>query len=232
VPNGEAPAPIGDEKIGDFLDRLAARVPAPGGGAAAALYVALGAALLGMAARFTVGGRDDESQVTIGHIIAEVDELRALAVRLAEADVHSIAAVAAAVRLPASTEAEQAARAAAITGALVDAAWPSAKIISVAGMVVDIAGALAMISNRNVVSEIAGAAVAASAAAATARVNLEIGLADVHDEQASLEMIGQISKADEIVERANQVTAAVREQIRSLAGGCCPLTPAGRRKHR
>lgn len=207
--------PTGDEKIGDFLDRLAARVPAPGGGAAAALHVALGAALLGMAARYTVGGTDEESQVTIGHIIAEVDELRALAVRLGEADAHAVAAIAAAARLPASTEAEQAARAAALTGALVDAAWPSAKIISVAGMVVDIAGALAMISNRNVISEIAAAAAAAGAAAATARVNLEISLSDMTDEQASLEMIGQIGKADDIVARADRVTAAVRERIRS-----------------
>jgi formiminotetrahydrofolate cyclodeaminase len=208
----------GDEKIGDFLDRLAARVPAPGAGTVAALDVALGAALLGMAARYTVDNTDDESQVTIGHIIAEVDELRTLAMRLAEADAHAIAAVGAAARLPASTEAEQAARAAAIAGALVDAAWPSAKIITVAGMLVDIAAALAMIASRNVISEIAAAVVAASAAAATARVNLEISLADIADEQASLEMIGQIGRATETVARADQVTTTVRERIRSLGG--------------
>ena len=47
--------PISDEKIGDFLARLAARVPVPGGGAAAALHAAEGAALLGMVARYTTG---------------------------------------------------------------------------------------------------------------------------------------------------------------------------------
>jgi methenyltetrahydrofolate cyclohydrolase len=212
----EARVPMGDETIADFLDRLAARVPAPGGGAAAALHVAVGAALLGMAARYTVSDTDDESQVTIGHIIAEVDEFRALAVRLAEADAHAIAAVAAAARLPAATEAERAARATAVSEAVADAAWPSAKIISVAGMVVDIAGALAAISHRIAVSEIAAAAVAAGAAAATARLNLEVSLADITDERASLEMLNQIGKADDIVARANQVTATVRERIRSL----------------
>jgi formiminotetrahydrofolate cyclodeaminase len=207
--------PIGDEKIGDFLDRVAARVPAPGAGAVAAMHAALGAALLGMAARFSAGGRDDQSQVTIGHIVAEVDELRTIALRLAEADADAMAAVAAAARLPGSTPGEQTARAEALAGALVNAAWPSVKIISVAGMVVDIAEALSMISNRHVVSEIAAAAAAASAAAATARVNLEISLADITDEQASLEMISQIGKAHDVIAQADQVTATVREQIRS-----------------
>ena len=44
-----------DEKIGDFLARLADRVPAPGGGATAALHAAQGAALLGMVARYSSG---------------------------------------------------------------------------------------------------------------------------------------------------------------------------------
>jgi len=43
-----------DEKISDFLARLADRVPAPGGGAAAALHAAQAAALLGMVARYPI----------------------------------------------------------------------------------------------------------------------------------------------------------------------------------
>ncbi|MEO7196744.1 MAG: cyclodeaminase/cyclohydrolase family protein, partial [Pseudonocardiaceae bacterium] len=42
-----------DDTIGDFLDQLAARVPAPGGGAAAALSAAQAAALLSMVARYS-----------------------------------------------------------------------------------------------------------------------------------------------------------------------------------
>jgi formiminotetrahydrofolate cyclodeaminase len=64
------------------------------------------------------------------------------------------------------------------------------------------------------VSDIAAAAEAARAAAATARVNIEINLADVTDAQAGLEMIAEESRADAIIARAEQVTAAVREQIR------------------
>jgi len=82
---------------------------------------------------------------------------------------------------------------------------------------VDLAEALAAIGNRNVASDVAAAAEAARAAAATARVNVEINLAGIRDEQASLEMIAETDKVDGVITRAEQVTAAVRQQIRSWA---------------
>ncbi len=194
--------PIPDETIGDFLDQLAERVPAPGGGAAAALQAAQGAALLGMVARYTTGEKYAEHQVTIGRIIAEVDELRVIALRLAEADADAFRAVTDAYRLPRSTEEERAARQAAVGQALANAAWPPAQVISVAGMVVDLAEALVVIGNRNVLSDVAAAAESARAAAATARVNVEVNLAGISDEQASLEMIAETDKADDIITRA------------------------------
>src|SRR5436190_10080222 len=92
--------PISDEKIGDFLERLAARVPVPGGGAAAALHAAQGAALLGMVARYTTGSQYAQHEAAIGRIIAEVDELRVLALRLADADADAFTAVGNAYQLP------------------------------------------------------------------------------------------------------------------------------------
>ncbi len=207
--------PISDEEIGDFLARLAARVPVPGGGAAAALQAALGAALLGMVARYTTGEQYAQHEAAIGRIIAEVNQLRVLALRLADADADAFVAVHDAHRLPRSTEEEQADRSAAIAQAMVHAAWPPSQVISVAAMVVDLAEGLAAIANRNVISEVAAAAEAARAAVATARVNIEINLAAITDAQASLEMIAEEGKADEIIARAEQVTTAVREQIRA-----------------
>ena len=204
-----------DEKIGDYLDQLADRVPAPGGGAAAALHAAVGAALLGMVARYSTGERYAAHQEAISRIIAEADELRGIALRLAEADAEAFAAVTDAYRMPKSTEEDTAARSVALAQALVGAAWPPAQVIGIAGMVVDLAEALASIGNRNVASDVAAAAEAARAAAATARVNVEINLASVTDVQASLEMIAEMDKVDAVITRAEQVTATVREQIRS-----------------
>lgn len=204
-----------DEKIGDFLDQLADRVPAPGGGAAAALQAALGAALLGMVARYSTGEKYAEQADTISRIIDEADELRAIALRLGQADADAFAAVAEAYKLPRSTDEEKAERSAAIATALAGAAWPPAKLIGVASLVVDLAGALMEIGNRNVISDVAAAAEAARAAVATARVNVEINLAGITDASASLEMIADADKADGIIARAEQITAAVRQQIRT-----------------
>jgi formiminotetrahydrofolate cyclodeaminase len=206
--------PIPDETIGDFLGQLADRVPAPGGGAASALQAAQGAALLGMVARYTTGEKYAEHEVTIGRIIAETDELRAIALRLAEADTDAFRAVTDAYRLPRSTEDEQAARTAAIGQALANAAWPPAQVINVAGMVVDLAEALVAIGNPNVLSDVAAAAESARAAAAIARVNVEVNLSGLSDEQASLEMEAEASKANSVITKASLITAAVRDEIR------------------
>lgn len=135
--------------------------------------------------------------------------------RLAQADADAFAAAAEAYRLPRSTDAEKAERSAAIASALIGAAWPPAKLIGVAGLIVDLAGALLEIGNRNVISDVAAAAEAARAAVATARVNIEINLAGITDPQASLEMIADADKADGIIAQAEQITVAVRKQIRA-----------------
>jgi formiminotetrahydrofolate cyclodeaminase len=70
-------------------------------------------------------------------------------------------------------------------------------------------------ANPNVISDVAAAVEAARAATAVARVNVEINLAAITDEEASLEMIADADKADDIMARAQQITAAVREQIRA-----------------
>jgi formiminotetrahydrofolate cyclodeaminase len=207
--------PISDDKIGDFLERLADRVPAPAGGAASALQAAIGAALLTMVARFSTRGQSEQDAATIGRVITESGELRGLALRLADADAEAYATVIGALKLPRATDAEQEARADAVSKALVNASWPPAQVISVAGMVVDLAEALVGIGNRNVLGDAVAAAEAARAATATARVNVEINLADITDEHAGLEMLAQAGQADEIIARAGQITRTVRSQLRS-----------------
>ena len=79
----------------------------------------------------------------------------------------------------------------------------------------DLAGALITIGNPNVLGDLAAVAEAARAAVATARVMVEVNLAGITDEQASLEAIADADKADDIIARAEGITAAVREQIRA-----------------
>lgn len=213
MPASERPA-IGDEKIAVFLDRLAGRDPAPGGGACAALQAAQGAALLGMVGRRSTGEQHAAHRSTIDRIITEVDGLRDIALWLADSDADGFSALAAAKRLPQLSEADKSARSAAIAKAQVGAAWPAARTISVAAMVADYADALVTICDRKALADLAAAAESARAAAATARLNVEINLIGVTDEQAALGMIAEADRVDGIIALAEHVTVAVRQQIR------------------
>ncbi len=81
-----------DLTVGEFLDALAARAPAPAAGACAAITAAAAAALAGKAARFSPG--------ELSELAADADRLRAEVAPLADADGAAYGAVLAAVRLP------------------------------------------------------------------------------------------------------------------------------------
>ncbi len=202
-----------DEKISDFLARLADHVPTPGGGAVAALHAAQAAALLGMVARFSTGERYAEYKLTIERIITETDELRSTALQLAEDDAAAFTAVTDAYKLPKDTDQAKASRSAAIATALVGAGRPPAEVIAAAQVTVELAEELLPIGNRNIITDIAAATEAARAAATTARVNVEINLAGITDEQARAELAAETDKVDDIAARAEQVTVAVRKEI-------------------
>ncbi|MCQ4041595.1 cyclodeaminase/cyclohydrolase family protein [Streptantibioticus rubrisoli] len=202
-----------DETINGFLERLAARRPAPGGGASAALHAAQGAALLGMVARYTTGAKYAEHREAIERIITATDELRAAALQLARDDATAFAAVADAYRLPEDTEEAKTARSAAIATALVGAAWPPSEVIGVAEQLVTAAEGLLPVGSRSVLSDIAAAVEAARAAATTARVNIEANLRGITDDRARAELTEVAAEVDGIAARAERVTATVRGEL-------------------
>lgn len=202
-----------EKTIDEFLTQLAARVPAPGGGATAALHAAQAAALIAMVGRYSTGDKYAAHAEEIGRIVTESDELREEALRLAENDSAAFAAVANAFRLPKSTDDEKSARSAAIAAALLGACAPPADVIDAAGRLVELAEALLPVGNRNVITDVAAAAEAARAAATTARVNIEINLAGITDEESRRALLAATGRVDPIAERAEKVTAAVRAGI-------------------
>ncbi|MFC6082957.1 cyclodeaminase/cyclohydrolase family protein [Sphaerisporangium aureirubrum] len=202
-----------DEKLGDFLVRLADRVPAPGGGASAALHAAQAAALLGMVARYTTGGKYAEHQDRIEQIIVETDALRTQALQLAEDDAAAFTAVTDAYKLPKDSESDRSVRSAAIAAALAGAARPPAGVIDLASAVIDSAEELLLIGNRNVITDVAAATEAARAAATTARVNIEVNLSGIKDASVRTGLTARAAEVDDLATRAERVTAAVREEI-------------------
>ncbi|MCM3849486.1 cyclodeaminase/cyclohydrolase family protein [Pseudonocardia sp. DR1-2] len=198
--------------VGGFLDSLAARVPAPGGGATAALHAAQAAALIGMVARYTSGPTHTDHADLVSGILADAEAARAASLALADADATAFTAVTDAYALPRTTDEEKARRTQAIADALVGAAGPPADVIRTAGSLVTLAETLLPVANRNVVTDVAAATEAARAAATTARLNVEINLGGIRDEKVRAELVGVAGRVPEVVDRA----AAVEQRVRAL----------------
>lgn len=205
---------ISSETINDYLARLASREPTPGGGAAAALHAAQGAALVAMVARYTTGTKYEQHAELVTRIISSADGLVDQALGLADADEHAFQGVIDAYKLPNGTDDLKAARTASIQDALVQAAKTPAQLILLAGAVVDLATELFDVANPNVISDVAAAADAARAAATTARVNIDINVVAIKDTEARSRLAGQTDGLEEkVVLGADALVKRVRERI-------------------
>jgi len=81
------------KSIAKYLDDLAARRPAPGGGSAAALSGAIGCALLSMAANFTLGKEKYKKQEKeIKRILAQSERARRRFLELMDLDIVAYSA--------------------------------------------------------------------------------------------------------------------------------------------
>lgn len=175
----DAAPDLANQPLQAFLDELASAAPAPGGGAAAALGAALGAALVSMVCRLsapksastnTEVAADDTRSATL----SAAEALRQSSLELAADDANAYLAVHAAYGQPKQTEAEQAARTDAIQQALLRAAEVPLATVHAAAQVARLADELAELANRNVISDIGVAVHLARAGADTAALNVKV----------------------------------------------------------
>ncbi|RJT83275.1 formimidoyltetrahydrofolate cyclodeaminase [Arthrobacter cheniae] len=205
---------ISSETIDAYLARLASREPTPGGGAAAALHAAQGAALVAMVARYTTGVKYEQHDELVRRIISAADGLVAEALRLADADEQAFQGVMKSYKLPSGTEELKAARTASLQEALILAAQTPAQLIGLASTVVELATELFEVANTTVISDIAAAADAARAAATTARVNIDINVVAIKDAAARSRLADQTDGLEEkVVLAADALVRRVRNRI-------------------
>ena len=104
-----------DMTVKAFSEKLASNAPAPGGGSAAALSGALGAALISMVCRLTQGKEKyAEFESLVMDTVTKSDELMNALLEGIQKDTNAFDGVIAAFGLPKGTDAEKAARAEAI----------------------------------------------------------------------------------------------------------------------
>ena len=173
---------FGASTVEGFLDRLASEDATPGGGSAAAVAAATGAALVAMVARLTEGkkGYEDVSP-RMAEIVKAADAARATLLSLADRDTAAFDGVMAAFRMRKETDAERADRAAAIQAAFREAAAVPAEVARRAGDLLPSAVEVIRTGNANAASDGLAAAHLLFAGVQTALANVAINLGSIKD---------------------------------------------------
>lgn len=201
--------------VGELLERLGSSDPAPGGGAAAALAGALGAALVQMTANLTIGRpklADVETQARA--IETRTGELRSRLAALGDEDASAFDQVSQAYRLPREDDAQKTARSTAIQTALHAAAAVPLHTAQLCAEVLVVAEEAAPILNASVISDVLVGAVMAHAALESAALNVDVNVAAMTDPAASERLESELSSARAGAdERLARILAAGRSRF-------------------
>ncbi len=194
-----------DKPLLTYLDDLASEKPAPGGGSTAALSGAMGAALVSMVARLTLGKADYAAvQAEIETLLERADRLRARFQDLVQADIDAYGRLSACFKLPRGTAEEKAARAQAIQAQLIEAALVPLEMTERAVELVQYCQRIAEIGNKNVLSDINVAATLASAAGTAASWMVRTNTQLLKDRVRAQELEARLQQALTAIVDGNQ----------------------------
>jgi formiminotetrahydrofolate cyclodeaminase len=202
--------------IQTFLDDLASERPAPGGGGAAALCGAIGAALVSMVANLTIGKKNYEAvSEDLKAVNAKAEALRAELTGAIEEDAVAFNSVMGAYGLPRGTDDEKAKRAASIQAALKDATLAPLRAVKACFEVMRLAAVAAEKGNLNVISDAGVAVLAANAGLRSAALNVFINAKAIKDRDFAEK---QLAEADALLAQAAETTESVYKTVRTKIG--------------
>lgn len=180
-------------KESSFLDALASATPTPGGGSAAAHTGAVGAALVAMVSRLTMGKKKYEAvKERMWEILEHAERLRVELLQDVEADAQAFDAVMAAFKLPKDDPEQEAARNEAIQAATLTAAQAPLQSAEHCLQVQEFAVELAQTANLNAISDAASAATLAHAALTCAAYNVRINLNSLGETPITIEILNRL----------------------------------------
>lgn len=198
----------------EFNHELASSSAAPGGGSAAALAGALGASLVAMVGRLTVG-RKNYAGVSAGfqEIVPRADALQAELLDLMQQDSDAYTTVMQAYQLPRANESEQAARTQAIQSALQHAAEIPLRVAQRCAEVLELSAFAAAQGNKNAASDAGAGALMAEAGLQGALLNVEINLGLIEDEAFRERMRAQVEPLYRTAANRQAILDTVRARI-------------------
>ncbi len=200
---------IRDRRIAEFLETLGSDSPTPGGGAAAAVTGASGAALIAMVANLTIDKAGyEEAWDRMREILPVVGAGRDELLELADRDAAAFDEVMAAFRMPKETDDEKAARRRAIQLAFEGAASVPLRVAERAAQMIDLGREAVTLGNDNAASDGLSAAYLLYAAVECAAANVLINAASLKDEDRKRELLSAVGRVRETARR--DVDAAAR----------------------
>ena len=160
-----------DMKLSDFLEKIAAKTPTPGGGSVSAAVGAMGAALGVMMARYSDASDPEHA----------LDEIKNEFLTLVDADAEAYGAVNSAMSLPKDSDDTKRRRKEALQIALGEASEVPLKGMMLAVRGLKALADLAPICNKNLVSDLAGAATFLQSALLGCGENVKINAVSLTD---------------------------------------------------
>ena len=182
-----------DNSINNYLDDLAAKLPAPGGGSAAALTASLGASLVSMVVNFTLGKpKYARYERGLRDILEKSEKLREEFLRLTDLDVIAYN----------SKDKEQA----------LDVPFMVARLCFEG---IKLCPPLIKKGNRYLISDVACAAIILEAGFASACFNVEINLKGLEGKKRTRAIRKELKQKEKIIKRVRlQTEASVGKIIR------------------
>ena len=196
------------ETLSDYLSQLASEWPTPGGGSAATMVAAAGAALVAMVARICSANKKYAVHADLAReLVSQADGLREELLRARERDEAAFDRVIAATAMPHENEDEKRLRRDTLEIALLHAAAEPLEAALNALGVMRLAAKALEFNNRNLASDIGCAAEFAAAALAACAYNVRINHRYMMDEVA-------IEAQNNALERYEREAAALLASIR------------------
>ena len=181
--------------IDEFLERLASVQPTPGGGSAAAIMGAMGAALVSMVCSVSIGKKGYEAaEAGLQAVRARSEALRLRLGAMVEEDVAAFDGLMAAYKLPKATEEQKNQRAESVQASLRRATEVPLDCARVCAEVIELAHRAGELGYRGVISDAGVGALAAYAAARSAALNVYINAPALKDREFAHASLAELEK--------------------------------------
>jgi methenyltetrahydrofolate cyclohydrolase len=186
---------ITQSSIEEFLERLASGDPTPGGGSAAAIMGAMGAALVSMVCNVSMGKKGYEAaEDELRAVRAQSETLRLRLTAMVAQDVDAFDGLMAAYKLPKLSDEDKARRVDAIQASLRRATEVPLDCTRACAEVIGLARRAGELGYRGVISDAGVGAAAAYAAARSAALNVYINAPALKDRPFAERSLAQLEE--------------------------------------